>query len=249
MAKFEKTQPGNPHKLTIRQHVYPRASIERFADAAGRVKVRFLADHKTVHVTPDADVFCAMRAWDQRHERLVGKQIEDAFQGIAEEIVAGRNKLDEKQHETVTYFRSLWQLRAHHRDHPVPDEIAKGVTPSNLTLDQCEILESNHVAYVGPDGRFPGRTLAGMQIQIGMDRFAIHNAGARWGILRSKLGEFLLPDQFGEFGYIPISPHCILAIGTGDGFLGFEKVRSYNRAANREAKRYIVARNFAACPL
>lgn len=37
--KYEKTQKKNPHSLTIDQHVWPAASIARFANISGVVDV------------------------------------------------------------------------------------------------------------------------------------------------------------------------------------------------------------------
>lgn len=249
MSKFQKPQSGNPHQLTINQHVFPRASIQRFANASGRVKVRILSSRKVIDVEPDHDIFCVKRAWDQRHERLVGKQIEDEFQAIADQVMAGRSSLAPEHHDTVTYFRSLWQLRDDHRENPISDRPANGLTPTDLTLDQREVLESKHVAYIDQHGNFPGRMIAGLQIQRGMDHYADRNAGARWGILRAKSGDFILPDRFGEFGFVPISPKCVLMIGAPDTIVQFAGVQNFNRAALREAKRYVVARSFSACPI
>src|ERR1700730_17538642 len=89
MVDFEKPRKGNPNRLTIKQHVLPAASIARFADAKGGVWVHDLIRGKR-RVTHRNDViFCAQRAWDQRSESGFMKRIEDAFQSLAEMIIAG----------------------------------------------------------------------------------------------------------------------------------------------------------------
>jgi hypothetical protein len=102
--------------------------------------------------------------------------------------------------------------------------------------------------YVGPDGMFPGRILAGSQIQVGMDQIATDNAETRWSIVRARAGEMMMPDYFGELGIVPVSPTCVLHVGPA-GIMLLENVRAFNRAAQREATRYVLARDFAACPV
>src|SRR5207302_8582442 len=79
----ERPQEGNPHRLTIRQHTFPRASIARFANSDGRVSVRHIKSER-FRVKPDHDLFCAMRVWDQRAEAGFHEKIEKPFQSLAE---------------------------------------------------------------------------------------------------------------------------------------------------------------------
>ena len=44
--KFEKTQPRNPYKLTVEQHVIPVRTIKRFAGPDGMVEVNIGTDHR-----------------------------------------------------------------------------------------------------------------------------------------------------------------------------------------------------------
>lgn len=66
--KYEKTQKGNPHQLTINQHYFPARSIERFVRPDGRVDVHYIKNSKNFQVKPNNPIFCARRAWDQRVE-------------------------------------------------------------------------------------------------------------------------------------------------------------------------------------
>ena len=182
--KYPKTQRGNPHRLTINQHVFPAQSLRRFTNSLGELMVRLQQEPKIIKLRPNDPLFCAKRAWDQRAEGLVMKQVEDAFQVIAEQIQHGRASLDADQHDVVTYFYSLWRLRVEHRENPTPDTPVRGVTPSKESLDQREFMESKHLYYVDPNGNIPGRVMGGLRIQMGMDRFALENPGLRWSTYR-----------------------------------------------------------------
>jgi hypothetical protein len=80
----DKPQKGNPHRLTVNQHVYPAWSIERFADTTGKVEVWLRRSDKTFRASPDNPLFCARRTWDQRAESGYMKAIEDEFQILAD---------------------------------------------------------------------------------------------------------------------------------------------------------------------
>ena len=44
--KYEKTEKGNPHNLTINQHCFPSRSIERFSNNDGCVEVHRIIPEK-----------------------------------------------------------------------------------------------------------------------------------------------------------------------------------------------------------
>ena len=119
MAKYEKPQKKNRHLLTVRQHVLPLASIARFADVEGRVSLHDLARSKVRRAKPNDDIFCAMRAWDQRAERGYMKRIEDEFQRLASMIIEGAlSEMGEAEKSIVDRFYALWYRRARQRSLP-----------------------------------------------------------------------------------------------------------------------------------
>jgi hypothetical protein len=119
MAKYERPQKKNRPLLTVRQHVFPSASIVRFADAEGRVSLHDLVRGKERSAKPDDNIFCAKRAWDQRAERYM-KKIEDDFQVLASKVVEGAlSEIGEAEKGVVDHFYALWHMRARHRTLPV----------------------------------------------------------------------------------------------------------------------------------
>jgi hypothetical protein len=119
MAKHEKPQKKNRHLLTVRQHVFPSASIARFAGTEGRVSLHDVARSQVRLAKPDDDIFCAKRAWDQRAERGYMKRIEDEFQILASKVVEGAlSEIGEAEKGVVDHFYALWHMRARHRTLP-----------------------------------------------------------------------------------------------------------------------------------
>ena len=146
MAKFEKTQPRNPHQLTIKQHVIPVRTIQRFGSADGRVEVNIGASHRIERLRPDAGIFWTRRAWDQRAERGIMKEIEDRFQPLADRVVSGElHEIPEEAHHDVNQFFLLWFHRSRIQPAEEIETQLNGVTGNNLTKDEQEVLESNHV--------------------------------------------------------------------------------------------------------
>ena len=110
---------GNPNQLTNRQHVFPAASIQRFANLSGRVAVRHLGSNEPFGVLPTDDIFCAICVWDYRAESGYLLGIENRFQTIANEIVRNpKVALTSDQNHSVTEFWALWAMRTQFRITP-----------------------------------------------------------------------------------------------------------------------------------
>lgn len=73
-------------------------------------------------------------------------------------------------------------------------------------------------------------------------------SGKRWGIVCAREGEFVLPDTFGDYIIMPLSPTYCLVADEDDGSLSMEGVAHLNAEAKACARRYLAARDFAACP-
>src|SRR5438552_7959817 len=106
--KWETTQKAEPHRLTIRQHTFPRASIARFANISRRVQVHRIKTNRLFLAAPDNEVFCAKRVWDQRAEDGFASKIERPFQILANAIVAGTvSVIAERDKKTINSFFAL----------------------------------------------------------------------------------------------------------------------------------------------
>jgi hypothetical protein len=246
--KYPKPMPGNPREFTIDQHVFPAESLSRFAAEDGFVKVRRVGQAREFRLKPTDEMFCAKRAWDERTEKHLMKQIEDRFQQLAEAILRGHRSLSTADYKAASQFYALCRVRGEHRSSPTRDCPTPGVTGDDLTPDQQENLEKNGYIYVLKSG-VPGRMMAGVFIQRHIDYFVHQLRGTPWGVITSSQGEFVVPDAFGTYPIVPVSPTLCLVAGTTERILDSADVKDLNIKLMSAVKHYVVARNFDECPL
>lgn len=246
--KFEKPQKGNPHRLTINQHVFPRTSINRFERETGLVDVFSYRVGKVVKVRSDNDLFCAKRAWDQRTEAGIGKHIEDRFQSLVRGILTGAvSVIGHFEKIVVEEFFSLWRSRQKFRVDGLADvQFDRG--GEVLTIDQQEALESKHVAFMR-DGVMPGRLTAGIHVFGYLNALRHANQHTEWGIVRSGDGEFIVPDCFQDMMIVPVSPKISIIADQPNSLLTRSEVAVLNQMAIDRSNDYYFARNFSACPI
>jgi hypothetical protein len=246
-VKYEKPQKGNPHCLTINQHVFPARSIERFADADGKVSVRLLRLNKLIKLSPEDQLFCARRVWDQRAEIGYMKGIEDEFQSIADRIVNGLRTLKPREHASVSRFCVLWHLRASRRTQPELNHLIRGVAGENFTKDQEEMLEKAHVLFARRDATVPGRMMLGITLQIQIDQLMSRNFNEKqWGILKARDGNFIIPD-IGNVRAVPVSPNLLLVCDHKNTVISQLEVAIINSQLAGFAVDYLIARDFRKC--
>ncbi|TBC95139.1 hypothetical protein ELH26_14415 [Rhizobium leguminosarum] len=249
-TKAEPVQPGNPHRLTVRQHVFPRKSIQRFANDRDFVD---LVDglRKTIRPAKAGDkIFCADRAWDERTEAGFMKSAEDNFQALADEIAEGRNApLTAEENFAVSMFYSMWHVRSRQRE--LPDQFLKfhGVTGQALTKNEHEILEVRGALAFRHDGSVAARHLNGLQIQLKASKIASKRLkDVRWGIIRAFSGEFCVPDVPVQI-VIPVTPSVCLVENAASGTISAENVAAINRGAVFTSQKYFFARDVKGCGL
>lgn len=251
--KYAKAQKGNPNRLAINQHVFPVASLRRFANGGG-VWVKRMGWLKPRKLSLRDPIFCAQRGWDQRSESGYPLQIERRFQALADRIEAGYCSLNETECNTVTEFYALWRHRAFEREFRQPDVTPRVPFPGDsLTQDQREKIEKNGCIVFDARGVLPGRMAAGIRIQLGIRGVALQLQGARWGVAESVTEEFIVPNCFGSALIVPVSPNIFLLAGMGDHTALPDSVRVINRVAVKMAfstsNGYVAARDFSKCPL
>jgi hypothetical protein len=248
---FEKPQKGNPYRLTIRQHIFPRASIARFANSSGRVHVHKVNANRSFLAAPDNALFCAKRVWDQRAEDSFANKIERPFQRLANAIVEGAIlALGESEKKTINLFYALCLIRAEWKsirvsNHQIPGAVGFQYETSK---DLQEKLEARHIICFGPDLTFPGRSSAGVVMQSRINQLQNELSDTDWCILRAQRGEFLVADNFSCWRVIPISPVLCLAPGSNHGVISEAEVAWLNRQAIAISRAYYFARDLSRCP-
>ncbi len=255
MIAFEKTQPGNPHGLTVDQHIFPKASIKRFANSAGGVQARRRETQgkfgPAFSIGPEHAMFCAKRAWDQRAEKIHSRSIERDFAALADKIVSGEiRSLDATANELVSLFHDLVASRLDLSLNREPDAKFKDVSPNHdLDLNKQEELESLGVMFVRPDGKMSGRTMAGLKMMARTMHLQRAANYPKWGICRAVGGELLVPDNFSIARIVPVSPTILLTATSSDVNLHFETVAELNALHLSRAYAYCFARDFSVCPV
>ena len=251
MAKYEKPQKGNPHRLTVNQHVFPVRSIARFTNDDGTVSLNDMSRGLLRRAKPTDEVFCAKRAWDQRAESGYMKSIEDEFQELADDVLNGSLlRIRNDKNLVVSQFYSLWYMRARHRDLPTQSVKLNGVTEGrNLTKDERELLEKRGVMTTGEGGTVPLRHINAVQLQIKTAHYADQiNALGNWGVIQAQGGEFMVPDVPSHC-IVPLTPNVCLVMPSRNGTIRAENVAQINQAFATEAKNYVFARELGRCPL
>jgi hypothetical protein len=245
----EKTQAGNPRRLTVRQHVFPAKAIRRFVGTDGKVAVRHRRSQNEFRLSPDDELFCAKRCWDQRAEAGYMRSIENSFDQLALEVINGLRGLNCKQSSVVTRFFVLWCSRFEYKHNPIPDHPIDGIVEENLSKDEGELLESKHISFLRSDQTMPGRLITGLQIQMRIDQACKQLQDTRWGVVTSSEGEFVLPDTFGSSTIVPVTPTVSLICGCKDAEIPKESTVAINRLADHSACSFLIARAFSECPL
>lgn len=246
---YEKPQKKNPHEIIVNQHVFPKASIDRFCNTNGCVDLYYVTQNKKIQVKPKDKLFCAKRAWDQKAESILMKGIEDRFQLIAEKAIVSPSDIvfSESETQDISRFYALWVLRDYYKHNPEEDYIACSPLKRGWTKDEQEQLEKAGVVFFDSNGRIPGRFVAGSNLvtQIGDIRMSILDA--EYGVLRSKNTEFLVPDRPYDFLYIPITPNLCLYSKEVNRDITDEHASFINFHAVKSSREYYFSRNLSRC--
>lgn len=248
--KKERPQKGNPYGLTIKQHIFPEASIKRFLDVKGDVEVKRLEAKRSFLAKPDNQIFCADFAWDHGSESGFMKKIEDQYQALLSYVLNDKVlKFSDAQNEIITKMYVLCCLRFEGNKRPIPSQKLNKVKPENLTKDVEEILEKKWHIFVDSNSSVSSRMLTGEVIQHAADYICREWKAVDWGILSTADGEFIIPDNFIKHRYLPLTPTMILAANQISRSIGITEVEKINRDAIQSSDTYFFARKLSACPL
>lgn len=237
--KHEPTQPGNPQKLTINQHIHSKSCIKRFTNSAGLVGILERSKVKpSSPIGPAAAIFCAKRVWSEHleHGVLLAKIEADFLTEVETCISAGTVT----SHKAITEYLSMWQIRAQLNAEPPPDVVLRGISGSDLTRDQEELLEKRGYVFARTGGVVPGRNTSYMMALRQHDITMTSLGELSWGVIRA-VGptRFICPDRPDGQAYIPITPGLALVAGLQDEAAADATVRQWNREAYEHCARLV----------
>lgn len=255
---YEKPQKENPHRITVNQHTLPEASIARFENDQGNVKVYLRSQDKIVPMKRDNKHFCALRAWDQQAESGFMKEVEDRFQELAKRIMdSDLESLGTAELEVINKFYCLWNIRTIHKKDPI---VGQQIDLTNVvglshryTQDEEEQLEKGFISFIRSDYTIPGRFLASMHIALNLKAASAAMGHSNWRILRALDGEFIVPDNARQLPMLPLGPTACLWYESTKPvrpveYLTIEEVAWVNQQSLHASDGYFFARDLTMCP-
>ncbi|WP_238321971.1 hypothetical protein [Komagataeibacter europaeus] len=250
-SRHEKPSKGNPYQLTIKQHVFPKRMIERFCNPTSKlVDVIRKKEPCRLSLAPQAEIFCAMRQWDQRAETLIGESIENKFNDLVDEIIKNPFfTINEEDNKTINSFYSLVSARqdCKYKPHNDVKSGSKQKIGEYLDKDLQERLESQYT-YFYRDTGLPSRMFNGLMIQKSIARFQILYENLKWHIAYLSYGEIVVPEMI-DFFFIPITPNIFLTPQKGSNILRWTDCLALNYCINILCQRstYFFSRNLNTC--
>lgn len=237
-------------QITIKQHIYPKSGLRRFAQA-GQLDVLNLRTGLKKPLSTNAPIFWVNRAWDQRTENgKIVARIESEFGKVVSRIHSEVGcRLSVSDHAVISAMFSLWRIRQHRANHPLSD-LYVGLPERQVSDAAVDDLEHRGVMSIAADGKIPGHQIAGPLLQFALNRQINSMQGTHWGLVRTRQGEgeFVLPDTFGDYMVMPVSPGCCLIANEFEGVLGADGISHLNSVAQECAKSFLAARVLSACP-
>ncbi len=233
---YEKPSKGNPHRISIRQHILSKKVIENFCDSTGSVEVKTLFNGKVYRAKPDNPIFCANRVWDQRAENGWMKSIEDNFHNLLNFPLKISNNFDQK---LISQYFALWSVRSHYNKEPMQDAQLNGILPDSLTSDKQEIIESKHANFVDNNGKVESRFVVSFSAQRDYDIIMQSLREIKWKLLVSRSKPFVVPKHCSSILLLPISPCFLFAGNLNSGYVNANDVLQINRTIISEERELI----------
>jgi hypothetical protein len=145
---------------------------------------------------------------------------------------------------------ALWNIRFHWKEQPVEDQNIEGAicVAVEYTKDQQEELEKHVITAIRPNLSVPGRSLTGVSIQTNLYDVRIQMQDAHWGILRSRTGKFLVPDQPPRSRMIPLAPNLCFFSQSENEDIDEAEVARINALSVEYSKKFYFAQDLTACP-
>lgn len=254
MPKYEKTQKGNPHKITINQHIIPKASIKRFSGDGGTVDIYLTENKKNKRFKPENPFFCAMRVWNQNAESGYMKDIEDSYQRLIvtlienplREITTDENK---KISEMFALWNCRWQIETQSLPH-IELKNAKEIA-FNPSKEDREKLETMGVSSIyEEDGIFTisKRDIISPIIRSNIFSVVKELEGTNWKLVISDYGQFIFPDNARGVDYMPVTPNLCLIHGYEHKQISHDNLTTLNDNSISSSVKYFFANDLKKCP-
>ncbi|MBS1001138.1 hypothetical protein JK169_08965 [Acetobacter persici] len=143
-SKPHPTAKGNPHGITVNQHLLPARTIERIS-SNGRIDILDVERKKRRFSNSSDQIFCARRCWSQDAETTLSHEIESDFQILCDKIeVNPLINLNTDEQNICNKFYALWTARGNIFSSPLPDiQLSEIQSPIDIEQIQRDELEKN----------------------------------------------------------------------------------------------------------
>ncbi|MFA5233755.1 MAG: DUF4238 domain-containing protein [Sulfurimonas sp.] len=258
---FEEIQNSNPHRLTIKQHIIPRASIKRFYNDDKRIELKNLSSKKQQKLLTNEndEIFIVKSLWSQKTEASIMKSIEDKFQKLVDKIINEKlSVFSVQENQIICNMYSLWEFRTHYIEEFTSSFINTPLyetTPPNITKDEEEILESKGACFISKDNTFSTRFILEFEVNRFIDMKFSYRKNIKWGLLKSEEAEFIMPSnpinnnnaKDKETIIFPITPYlCLIPIAVFE-IIQQSEVKELNEILVKNSKSFYFAKDFTCC--
>lgn len=246
------TQTGNPHNLTVNQHIFPKFCIKRFVNSSNKVDFYDLKNKRLSKQNPKNHRFCGQRIWNERQETGFMKSIEDDYLDLINRTYHRVTyQLQPTDHTIITSMFFLWKFRQYRAVNPIPDTRLKGMltngSSTSFTLDQKEQAEAVGITIIDDNGWVNSRDMTGDNIQLQVMHYKNHYKNMYWGVLHSQNAEFLVPDTYDDVLVLPVSPFMCFVLNFESALVTDNHVYQINKIAISKSQKYYFARDFSKC--
>ena len=245
MVTFEQPVKGNPHQFVIKQHFHTAYSIGKFHGNDEKLDVYINETGETERKHKRSSIFCAKRNWDQKAETGLMADIEKLFHEEINDI----KPFESRNHSAISEYFLLWRIRHNFHISRVDDVVLNGISGSGLTKEEEEILESKGASFVRDGGVIPARFMTGIQVLMLLDQHRPGVKDLKWGLLKTKEGEFIVADCYKDLTYIPISPTLAFCAGYQDMDIDKTSVANANKQSIEKSSEFYFARDLSQCPV
>ena len=242
-------QKGNPNQLPVRLHTLPTKSIARFCGNSCSVEVFIKSENRIANLKPSDPRFVVKEYWDAKAEGHF-KDIEDKFQDMIDRLgLGGPLNHSVLKDDVITQMYASWYVRAH-SSKPEDVQIQGIHGPSEVfSIDEREKLEKSGVVTLDADCKVSGKQFAWPIMFQTMNRIRKQFAGHEWGLLTSKMGDFLIPDKPPkDLVAMPVSPNHLLVLDQINQEIPTISVKHINTRFLNSVNAYYFARKISACP-
>lgn len=243
-TRSEKTTSRNPEMLTIKQHIFPAKSIERFYNSRGCVSVYDIIRNKKRETKASDIIFCSDRGWSHGIEKEMIK-IENEFQGLCEKIISDERyvfTVEDKLH--ADRMHALWFIRSQFRHLETQEYFLNGVSGKNLTKAEEEKLEKKGFYFVRSGGGIPSRFVNGIQLMlmVGKKSKEYEKKVQKWSVIKSINETFIVPDV-PFLGIIPITPNIAIISNHDGGYVEDENLLDINKDIIKRSVDYFFSKD------